>query len=51
MKVLPYACPPSPPKYLKEEKEDSVPQDSVPPYPESFVNPKKHTLIDIENLG
>ena len=37
--VLPYNHPPSPPKELEEEKEESTPQVNPPPFPERLIHP------------
>lgn len=49
-KVLLDAQPPSQPRDTKEEKEDSVPQASVPPYPKRLVQPKQYTPKEVEFL-
>ncbi len=50
-KVLPYAHPPSPSKYLEEEKEDNTPQANIPPYLERLETQKTHTLEEVELVG
>jgi len=38
-RVLPNNRPPSPPAELEEEKEEIVPQENTPPFPEILIRP------------
>lgn len=42
-KLLPDVHTLSPPEYLEEEKEESIPYGNIPPYPERLVQPEHHT--------
>jgi len=50
-RVLPDNKPPSTPKELEEEKEESVSQENPPPFLERLIHPIHHTPEEIELLG
>lgn len=50
-RVLPDSQPPSPPKELEEEKEESVPKANPPHFPEILIHPNQYTLEETELLG
>jgi len=50
-RVIPDNQYPSQPKETEEEKEDSVPQVSPPPFPKILIHPNQHTLEETELLG
>jgi len=50
-RVLPDNQPPSPPKALEEEKEESVPKANPPPFPKRLIHPNHHTPKETELLG
>ena len=49
--MLPDNHPPSPPKEIEEEKEESTPQVNPPPFPKRLIDPSQQTLEETKLMG